>query len=55
MQPLPNAPYQQLSIQPKLYVLGILYESVVSLVARCYTRAGIGNERLVVCLSEYLP
>ena len=33
----------------------VLYESVVSLVARRYTRAGIGNERLVVCLSEYLP
>ena len=37
------------------HVLFVNYESVVSLVARRYTRAGIGNERLVVCLSEYLP
>ena len=31
------------------------YESVVSLVSKRYMRAGIGNERLLVCLSEYLP
>ena len=30
-------------------------ESVVSLVSKRYMRAGIGNERLLVCLSEYLP
>ena len=30
-------------------------ESMVSLVSRRYMRAEIGNENLVVCLSEYLP
>ena len=36
----------------------VLYKenkSVVSPVSKRYMRAGIGNERLVVCLSEYLP
>ena len=32
-----------------------LYESGVSPVSKRYTRAGIGNDGLVVCLSEYLP
>ena len=31
------------------------YESVVSTVSKRYMRAGIGNDRLLVCLSEYLP
>ena len=35
--------------------LCMLYESVVSPVSKRYMRAGIGNDRLVVCLSEYLP
>ena len=30
-------------------------ESDVSPVSKRYMRAGIGNDRLVVCLSEYLP
>ena len=30
-------------------------ESGVSPVSKRYMRAGIGNERLLVCLSEYLP
>ena len=30
-------------------------ESGVSPVSKRYMRAGIGNDRLVVCLSEYLP
>ena len=32
-----------------------LNESGVSPLAKRYMRAGIGNDRLVVCLSEYLP
>ena len=28
---------------------------MVSPVSKRYMRAGIGNDRLVVCLSEYLP
>ena len=31
------------------------YESGVSPVSKRYMRAGIGKDRLVVCLSEYLP
>ena len=34
---------------------GIYHESGVSPVSKRYMRAGIGNDRLVVCLSEYLP
>ena len=30
-------------------------ESMVSTVSKRFMRAGIGNDRLVVCLSEYLP
>ena len=30
-------------------------ESVVCTCSIAYMRAGIGNDRLVVCLSEYLP
>ena len=30
-------------------------ESVVRTCSVAYMRAGIGNNRLVVCLSEYLP
>ena len=33
----------------------LMNESVVSPVSKRYMRAGIGNDRLVVCLSEYLP
>ena len=33
----------------------IKYESIVSPVARRYTRVVNGRERLEVCLSEYLP
>ena len=32
-----------------------IYESGVSPVSKRYTRAGIGNDGLVVCLSEHLP
>ena len=31
------------------------HESVVCTCSIAYMRAGIGNDRLVVCLSEYLP
>ena len=34
---------------------GVNHESGVSPVSKRYMRAGIGNDRLVVCLSEYLP
>ena len=37
------------------YAMTCYNESVVSAVSKRYMRAGIGNERLVVCLSEYLP
>ena len=33
----------------------IVDESVVSPVSKRYMRAGMGNDRLLVCLSEYLP
>ena len=36
-------------------VIVCINESVVRPVSKRYTRAGIGNERLLVCLSEYLP
>ena len=39
---------------PKMY-LYIHNESIVSPVARRYTRVVNGRERLVVCLSEYVP
>ena len=37
------------------YRILAVHESVVSPVSKRYMRAGIGNERLLVCLSEYLP
>ena len=44
------------SIQINFLVdLSIIYESGVSPVSKRYMRAGIGNDRLLVCLSEYLP
>ena len=36
-------------------IMSEVYESVVSPVSKRYMRAGIGNDRLLVCLSEYLP
>ena len=39
----------------KLQILARKNESGVSPVSKRYMRAGIGNERLLVCLSEYLP
>ena len=38
-----------------LTVLLAVNESGVSPVSKRYMRAGIGNDRLLVCLSEYLP
>ena len=37
------------------YKTAELNESMVSFVSRCYMRVVSGRERLVVCLSEYLP
>ena len=39
----------------KVFIITYKYESGVSPVSKRYMRAGIGNDRLVVCLSEYLP
>ena len=33
----------------------LLNESMVCTCSVVYMRAGIGNDRLVVCLSEYIP
>ena len=40
---------------PKVLIIAFNNESVVSPVSKSYMRAGIGNDRLLVCLSEYLP
>ena len=42
-------------VNMKIYPIQSYYESGVSPVSKRYMRAGIGNDRLVVCLSEYLP
>ena len=42
-------------LAPDFLIHRYKYESDVSPVSKCYMRAGIGNDRLVVCLSEYLP
>ena len=44
-----------LNSNSKMKRKGNTYESGVSPVSKRYMRAGIGNDRLVVCLSEYLP